>query len=264
MTDMKSKIPGIRGSMVAIPVLLAGCGFWIAHPPCRAAEPQSDYPPLGDCVADDSLTWRTLARQANLKNPWRDSGLSVYQRAREARIPEIRGFLGSVHGGGAGLAGKNERGDQLLHCVLDPRGHPDAARTPELDAARLQAVDLLIRSGADVNAANGRQETPLELAVRLAKVPMAEYLLRRMEKMVEFLLARGAKIDAPTFTRKQPLHLAAGRGWVKLVRFLLDRGADPDAVDSHGRTPAGWARAQNQAACVAVLEGGKPGPESGK
>lgn len=36
------------------------------------------------------------------------------------------------------------------------------------------------------------------------------------------------------------LHHAAKAGFLKTIEVLLDHGADPDARDSHGRTPLGW------------------------
>jgi len=57
------------------------------------------------------------------------------------------------------------------------------------------------------------------------------------------------------------LHYAAKAGFLKTIEVLLDHGADPDARDSHGRTPLGWldqaAPSISQAAVRALLTSGR-------
>lgn len=57
------------------------------------------------------------------------------------------------------------------------------------------------------------------------------------------------------------LHYAAKAGFLKTIEALLDHGADPDARDSHGRTPLGWldqaAPSIPQAAVRALLTSGR-------
>ena len=55
-------------------------------------------------------------------------------------------------------------------------------------------------------------------------------------------LAAGQKIDEPLEDGKTALHYAAMWGRYDAVEFLLSRGANQNAVDDFGRTPAAYAR----------------------
>lgn len=195
--------------------LLFGCCLFAFQTLGLGVEPSLVYPALSDCVTADSLTWQTQSRQSNLQNPWHDCGVPVYKWVREANIKELRVFLAKNTNGGSLLKQKNDRGDQLLHCAVDPRGHPDEVRTPELDAVKLQTVELLIKMGADVNAPNGRHETPLQLAV-----------LDGNEAIIRRLLKEGALLNGSYRPGEHPVQLAVARGDIPVTALLMDAGAD--------------------------------------
>jgi ankyrin repeat protein len=123
---------------------------------------------------------------------------------------------------------KNSRGDQLLHCVLDPRGFPDLARSPENELARLRTFEFLLEMGADVNAPNEHLETPLQLAV-----------LGGNEAIIRKLLKEGAKINGAYQPGEHPVQLAVATGNSVIAGLLLDRGADviPDGHVDYGDPP---------------------------
>ena len=59
--------------------------------------------------------------------------------------------------------------------------------------------------------------------------------------VVDYLLDRGAPVDGGAFDGgSTALHVAVHRERHDLVRRLLAAGADPAAIDAHGRTPADW------------------------
>lgn len=61
-------------------------------------------------------------------------------------------------------------------------------------------------------------------------------------KVAEYLLARGADVDAKGYFGGTGLHWAAINGHRAMVEFLLDHGADTDLLDHGFRAkPAGWA-----------------------
>lgn len=68
------------------------------------------------------------------------------------------------------------------------------------------------------------------------------------------LLRRGADVTKPS-SRRTPLHSAAVWGHEDCVSVLLAAGADPTALDASGLSPATAARAVNQIATAALIEG---------
>jgi ankyrin repeat protein/tRNA A-37 threonylcarbamoyl transferase component Bud32 len=86
----------------------------------------------------------------------------------------------------------------------------------------VDAMDLLISEGADINSRDNLGLTPLHLA--------------RSRAVAEKLLAHGAGIDAKSDYERTPLHCAAGSGNTEIVEYLLSKGADINAVNKKGET----------------------------
>jgi ankyrin repeat protein len=134
----------------------------------------------------------------------------------------------------------------------------------------------LVSQGADVNAKNRFDETPLYLAASRENIDVAKYLvskganvhekarddktplhgaasLNKGAKIVEFLVSQGADVHAKNNDDKTPLHLATsadgflfinhhrflsrGEGSIGIVKFLIAQGADVHAKDKDGNTP---------------------------
>ena len=89
-------------------------------------------------------------------------------------------------------------------------------------------VQRELDAGADVNAQDGKGETPLYKAVLWNSTP----------SVVELLLYRGADVDlAERHFGWRPLHMAARKGNPVVVALLLGWGADLHAKVGHGVTP---------------------------
>jgi len=88
---------------------------------------------------------------------------------------------------------------------------------PDDPKAALKAVTLLLDAGADINAADQKGTTPLNLAARTGAL-----------EMVRLLIDRGGDINAATTDGRSPLLNAQWKGHTKIVALLLDAGADPD------------------------------------
>ncbi len=98
-------------------------------------------------------------------------------------------------------------------------------------AGCLAVVELLLRLGADPNAADGGEHTPLYSVGNECKASGGGDVVRA-------LVRGGAKVDARDGVKHcTALHMAARRGNVEVAEALLDCGADIEVRDSLGETP---------------------------
>ena len=114
---------------------------------------------------------------------------------------------------------------------------------PDADAVR-----FCLREGADVNARDDDNRTPLHSAVTRSGDL----------SVIAALLAGGADVNARDWAGLTPLHIAAGyRGKPAIVNALIEAGADVNARDAKGRTPLHWAlRNDDPAVARALLASG--------
>ena len=127
--------------------------------------------------------------------------------------------------------------------VLDGAdGTLGAGATPFLRAARSQDIPvmkMLLEKSADWKLATNDNATAMHLCAGLA---WRDGKTRGSEtaslECIQLLLDKGADIEVKT-TRsgEMPLHGAAARGADKIVQFLVEKGANPNAKDKTGRTP---------------------------
>lgn len=74
------------------------------------------------------------------------------------------------------------------------------------------------------------------------------------ERMVDFLLARGADPNMITNDKQAPLHLAAKAGSLRMATSLLEKGACLDEKDKNGYTPYDFAKNGNFLELATFLE----------
>jgi ankyrin repeat protein len=104
-------------------------------------------------------------------------------------------------------------------------------------------ADLLIRAGANVNAANELGATPLWLAASQGSAAM-----------VAKLLDAGASPNVALEEGETPLMAAARTGTVEAVKLLAARGADVNATERlRSQTALMWAAANDRADVVRTL-----------
>ncbi|KAF8217377.1 ankyrin repeat-containing domain protein [Mycena galopus ATCC 62051] len=120
---------------------------------------------------------------------------------------------------------------------------------------RTDVVQLLVESGADVNAISNNDRTALHQASINGHINVVKYLVKRganinaIDKdrktalhdasaeghtdIVKFLVERGAYVNASR-RHKTALHLASSNGHIEVVKFLVQRGANVNTPNSNG------------------------------
>jgi ankyrin repeat protein len=121
-----------------------------------------------------------------------------------------------------------------------------AADAPVADAAMngdIEAVRALLKSGNDVNAAQGDGMTALHWAA-----------LKGDAELAQMLVYAGGNVKATTrLGGYNPLILAAREGHADVIAILLASGADPKAATSTGTTALMLAAASGNARAVTML-----------
>jgi len=130
----------------------------------------------------------------------------------------------------AAKAGDLERVQQLVDGGANLDVPLQRGETPLIVAAlagQTEVAELLIARGATVQARNDRGFTALHAAV-----------YRGHLAVVELLMANDFNVnDAENRFRATPLHLAAEDDRKDVAEFLVDKGADLEAKEGNGYTP---------------------------
>jgi uncharacterized protein len=108
----------------------------------------------------------------------------------------------------------------------------------------LEAVNLLLRAGANSKATNRYGSTPISEAVATGNAAM-----------VQALLNAGASANTPTTADGETILMTAARvGNIDVVKMLLDRGAEVNAREVYkGQTALMWAAAERHTDIVKLL-----------
>ncbi len=121
------------------------------------------------------------------------------------------------NGDSAGLAALLK--DPSWKTVIDASGNTPLMYAAE--AGTVASLKALLDAGADVDARNGFEITPLLLCAT-------------QEAKVRLLIAKGANVNARAKTGQNALLLAAGTpGTIAIVKLLLASGADPNKSDAN-------------------------------
>jgi endonuclease YncB( thermonuclease family) len=142
-------------------------------------------------------------------------------------------------------------------CEVKPPPQPPAtpsAPPPTLlqsvERGDLEQAAALLAGGADVNAPDAEELTPLHYAAFAGNAALVRLLLHHHANP-------GAR-DAFGFT---PLHAAAREGHLEAARALVAAGAEPSAMDREGLTPRDVADCMNHPEVAAYLASLAPEPE---
>jgi hypothetical protein len=103
-------------------------------------------------------------------------------------------------------------------------------------------VEILLEEGADINALDEHQSTPLCAAV-----------VTDLYDVVKLLIAKGSHIEARDDEGKTPLHWAAIEGHCSVGQLLIAAKADVNVSDPQGETPLHYAVNQSRKEFVRLL-----------
>uniref|UniRef100_A0A8C8B2K7 Uncharacterized protein n=1 Tax=Otus sunia TaxID=257818 RepID=A0A8C8B2K7_9STRI len=167
---------------------------------------------------------------------------------------------------GASTEGKDERGQTALSYAVS-QGSENTAKVL-LESALFRAVQknlhgivaALIDRGADINACNEIQYTPLLLAwmgINLRnqadETPLHVAALHNQGALVGLLVNAGAQINAVTKELVTPLHIASQRGNTDVAQQLLHHKADVNVKDKQSKSPLHFAAERGDKTMVEIL-----------
>jgi ankyrin repeat protein len=90
---------------------------------------------------------------------------------------------------------------------------------------------------------------------RVGATPLLQAVRVRNDALVQLLVRSGAEVNvSESVTGVTPLHIAAGRGMTNIVTHLLSARAAMNAADSRGETPLCFALHEGQPATAALLK----------
>ena len=137
----------------------------------------------------------------------------IHQAAERGDVAALRRELDD----GVSPNALSGRGRTPLHYLCSRGDNPDA---------RVDCLHVLLEAGANVNAPNVHQNTPLHLAA-----------VRGYANVVAALLEAGADVNRGDAYGQTPLHLVWHSIEVGSALLLLRHGAAVNAQDDSGRTP---------------------------
>lgn len=126
----------------------------------------------------------------------------------------------------------------LLNCEREPGVNADARNTEWRETAlhracrfgNLEAVKLLLEYGAEVNAQDSEDNTPLNSAIANSAGPGYN------AEMVDLLLLKGADPNIRTIYQTTAMHIACAYGDEKILKYCAKHGGSYEALDECGAT----------------------------
>ncbi|KAK2716822.1 hypothetical protein QYM36_007090 [Artemia franciscana] len=145
--------------------------------------------------------------------------------------------------------------------------------TQDAKKGKLSVCKLLISNGANINALNKLDDTPLDHAAKLGKVDICKLLIlhgtnikasndvkrwyppplniaaeKGYKAICDLLISNGANIHSLRSYDDTPLHCAASSGKVSVCKLLISKGANINAVNKMNMTPLDYTIHQNETA----------------
>ena len=109
--------------------------------------------------------------------------------------------------------------------------------------SNLQAMRVLLKSGADPNVSTDQGTTPLMITV-----------VKNHHEAFDLLMEYGIDLDASNVLGETALILAAKSGRIDMVRKLMDFGSNSEVMDNLGRTALDYAITKGYKGIVDLLD----------
>lgn len=171
------------------------------------------------------------------------AGMMLFASPAHAQFSDSFKFLEAV---------KKKEGQKVEDAIGEPGSTVINARDVTSGETALHIVtarrDLtwlryLIGKGANVNIADGRGITPLQLAINLGWLDGVQYLV-----------ANKANLDTSNDSGETPLITAVHRRDKAMMQVLLTGGADPDRADNSGRSARDYAALDSNSQLLSTIE----------
>ncbi|MCP5491896.1 MAG: ankyrin repeat domain-containing protein [Chlamydiales bacterium] len=231
-----------------------------------------------DCVA----TFKRFQheKKTNLKDELNKSLISLWENLSEDKN-EVAVLIKALIMCGANPNTKNQlpAGSTEFYTVIDGMINNEFSEDSVLHYAimndYLDAVYLLLKMGANVNAENSLKQTPLHYAVHkgdektltlllknnaciderdiYGKTPLHYAVRKGSEDIIAFLIKNHAFIDKPDILGQTALHCAALRGNKEIAAFLIEKSATIDIKDNFGQTALHLAAREGKRDIVKLL-----------
>lgn len=188
---------------------------------------------LIDAVSNDNIGVARLLLDRGADPDFRDSRLSSFQRSYQddyslpgaalhqacRHNPPNEAMIQMLLDKGANINVRDIREITALHAAVESRASSRDRRA---------VVELLLKSGADIDRLSGNLDTVLHLAV-----------LQGDKKLVKLLVERGANRCRPDSSLNIPLHLAVKRDMTSITKILLEGATDAEITykNIYDKTP---------------------------
>ncbi|TLD44337.1 MAG: hypothetical protein FAZ92_03406 [Accumulibacter sp.] len=184
------------------------------------------------------------------------------------------------------ISGNTAWAIQLINRGMDVNSVDAAGNTLLMQCVQrenLNFLDYLVQKRARLNTRNRNGETALSLAAYKGLLPFVKRLVEAgadvnlygwsplvyaafggRTAVVEYLLIKGAEVNATTPNGSTALLFAARFGHLEVVELLLRNKADPNLANDRGATPIDWALKSDNTDIADLLRkaGGRAGTPS--